>query len=92
MKVPPRVTFMCQVVATIWASIVQIAVMNWTLNNIDEVCTPYVMRIFQRECALTIFGTVLSRGILRARTEEHFFHLALCGVSLLCLKDVSTYY
>ncbi|KAJ5957236.1 hypothetical protein N7501_011515 [Penicillium viridicatum] len=40
MKVPPRVTFMCQVVATVWASIVQIAVMNWTLGNIDEVCTP----------------------------------------------------
>lgn len=51
MKVPPRVTFMCQVVATIWASIVQIAVMNWTLGNIDEVCTPYVMHILgKRTC------------------------------------------
>ncbi|KAJ5852249.1 uncharacterized protein N7529_011634 [Penicillium soppii] len=39
MKVPPRVTFISQVVATIWASIVQIAVMNWTLSNIDGVCT-----------------------------------------------------
>lgn len=38
MKVPPRVTFWCQVVATVWASFVQIAVMNWTLGNIDGVC------------------------------------------------------
>ncbi|KAJ5123142.1 hypothetical protein N7448_009239 [Penicillium atrosanguineum] len=38
MKVPPRVTFMCQVVATIWACFVQIAVMNWTLGNIEGVC------------------------------------------------------
>ncbi|KAJ5692286.1 hypothetical protein N7462_001709 [Penicillium macrosclerotiorum] len=39
MKVPPRVTFVCQVVATVWACFVQIAVMNWTLGNIDNVCT-----------------------------------------------------
>ncbi|KAJ5580067.1 uncharacterized protein N7459_006052, partial [Penicillium hispanicum] len=39
MKVPPRVTFMCQTVATVWACFVQIAVMNWTLGNIDNVCT-----------------------------------------------------
>ncbi|KAH7013712.1 small oligopeptide transporter [Ilyonectria destructans] len=38
MKVPPRVTFSCQVVATIWASFVQIAVMNWTLGNIENIC------------------------------------------------------
>lgn len=38
MKVPPRVTFMCQVVATIWAVFVQIATMNWTLGSIDGVC------------------------------------------------------
>ncbi|KAI1173495.1 OPT family small oligopeptide transporter [Nemania sp. FL0916] len=38
MKVPPKVTFWCQVVATIWAVFVQIAVMNWTLGNIPNVC------------------------------------------------------
>jgi hypothetical protein len=38
MKVPPRVTFTCQVVATLWACFVQIAVMNWTLGNIENVC------------------------------------------------------
>ncbi|KAL1966252.1 hypothetical protein VTN77DRAFT_4605 [Rasamsonia byssochlamydoides] len=39
-KVPPRTVFSCQVAATIWAAFVQIAVMNWTLDNIDQVCTP----------------------------------------------------
>ncbi|KAJ6084307.1 hypothetical protein N7486_011107 [Penicillium sp. IBT 16267x] len=39
MKIPPRVTFMCQVIPTLWACFVQIAVMNWTLGNIENVCT-----------------------------------------------------
>lgn len=30
MKVPPRITFSCQVAASIWAVFVQIAVMNWS--------------------------------------------------------------
>ena len=38
MKIPPKTTFWCQVVATIWAVFVQIAVMNWTLGNIPNVC------------------------------------------------------
>lgn len=38
MKIPPKVTFWCQVMATIWAAFVQIAVMNWTLGNIPDVC------------------------------------------------------
>lgn len=39
MKVPPRVTFSCQVVASVWAVFVQVAVMNWTLGNIPEACS-----------------------------------------------------
>ncbi|KAF1947905.1 OPT family small oligopeptide transporter [Clathrospora elynae] len=38
MKIPPRTAFTAQVVATIWGSFVQIAVMNWTLGNIPDVC------------------------------------------------------
>ncbi|KAF2644099.1 small oligopeptide transporter [Massarina eburnea CBS 473.64] len=38
MKVPPRTAFIAQLVAAVWASIVQIAVMNWTLGNIPNVC------------------------------------------------------
>lgn len=40
MKIPPRVTFASQLVAGIWGSIVQIAVMNWALGSITDICTP----------------------------------------------------
>jgi len=40
LKVPPRTVFWAQVIATFWTSIVQIAVMNWALANIDDVCQP----------------------------------------------------
>ncbi|EKD18024.1 uncharacterized protein L3040_004563 [Drepanopeziza brunnea f. sp. 'multigermtubi'] len=40
MKVPQRVTFWAQFIATLWSCIVQIAVYNWALGSIDGVCTP----------------------------------------------------
>ena len=40
MKVPPRITFSCQVAAALWGVFVQIAVMNWALGNIPDICTP----------------------------------------------------
>lgn len=39
MKVPPRVTFMAQMVSCLWSSIVQICVMNWALGAISDVCS-----------------------------------------------------
>jgi len=41
MKIPPKTVFSCQIVASIWACFVQIAVMNWTLGSIDGICTTY---------------------------------------------------
>ena len=38
MKVPPRIMFTGQVIATIWSSIVQIAVLNWAFGAIDNIC------------------------------------------------------
>ncbi|EPS31607.1 Sexual differentiation process protein isp4 [Penicillium oxalicum] len=38
MKIPPRVTFAAQMVAGLWSSVVQIAVMNWALGAIKGVC------------------------------------------------------
>ncbi|KAI9733514.1 MAG: hypothetical protein M1818_007262 [Claussenomyces sp. TS43310] len=38
MKVPPRTMFFTQLVATFWSGIVQIAVMNWALGAIPNVC------------------------------------------------------
>ncbi|KAJ8111406.1 hypothetical protein ONZ43_g5626 [Nemania bipapillata] len=39
MKVPPRTMFWSQLVASVWSAIVQIAVMNWTLGTIPNVCS-----------------------------------------------------
>ncbi|OQD89817.1 hypothetical protein PENANT_c002G02073 [Penicillium antarcticum] len=64
MKIPPRVTFMCQVVATIWASIVQIAVMNWTLGNIEGVCTPDQKAHFTCPNGRTFFSSSIVWGVI----------------------------
>ncbi|KAG6367381.1 hypothetical protein INS49_001570 [Diaporthe citri] len=39
MKVPPRTMFFAQLTASIWSAVIQIAVMNWALENIKDVCT-----------------------------------------------------
>ncbi|KAH8199653.1 hypothetical protein TruAng_006183 [Truncatella angustata] len=39
MKIPPRTMFLSQVVATTFSCFIQIAVLNFALNNIDDVCT-----------------------------------------------------
>lgn len=39
MKVPPRTMFWSQLIASIWSAIIQIAVMNWALGNIPDVCS-----------------------------------------------------
>jgi OPT family small oligopeptide transporter len=40
MKVPPRVMFWSQLVASVWSAIVQVAVMRWALTAIPDICTP----------------------------------------------------
>ncbi|RFU29829.1 hypothetical protein B7463_g6494, partial [Scytalidium lignicola] len=40
LKVPPRVTFACQVSACVWSCIVQVAVFNWAMGNIPNICSP----------------------------------------------------
>ncbi|KAI1462911.1 small oligopeptide transporter [Daldinia caldariorum] len=39
MKVPPRTMFWSQLVASVWSAIVQIAVMNWALGAIPNICS-----------------------------------------------------
>ncbi len=36
----PRVTFLAQAVACAWSAIVQVAVFNWALGNIEDICQP----------------------------------------------------
>lgn len=39
-KLPPKTLFCAQAIATVWSAIIQIAVMNWALANIEGICTP----------------------------------------------------
>ncbi|KAJ5111026.1 hypothetical protein N7532_001561 [Penicillium argentinense] len=64
MKIPPRVTFMCQVVATIWACFVQIAVMNWTLGNIENVCTSDQSAHFTCPNGRAFFSNSITWGVI----------------------------
>jgi OPT family oligopeptide transporter len=40
MKIPPRPMFFCQVVATVVAATVQLAVQAWLFSNIEGLCSP----------------------------------------------------
>jgi OPT family small oligopeptide transporter len=40
MKVPPRTVFFAQCIATLWSSIVQVAVYDWAKGAIGSICTP----------------------------------------------------
>lgn len=64
MKVPPRITFFCQVAASIWAVFVQIAVMNWTLGTIPEVCTADQSSHFTCPNGRTFFSSSIVWGLI----------------------------
>ncbi|RDW91085.1 hypothetical protein BP5796_02250 [Coleophoma crateriformis] len=64
MKVPPKTVFFCQIVATIWASFVQIAVMNWTLGNIKDVCTTTQSANFTCPNGKTFFSSSIVWGVI----------------------------
>jgi OPT family small oligopeptide transporter len=38
LKIPQRVTFVGQIVATLWSCLVQLAVMEWALSHISDIC------------------------------------------------------
>ncbi|KLJ05633.1 OPT family small oligopeptide transporter [Blastomyces silverae] len=64
MKIPPKTTFTCQVFAVMWTAFVQIAVMNWTLGNIDGVCTPAQTANFTCPNGKTFFSSAIVWGVI----------------------------
>lgn len=64
MKIPPKTVFSCQIVASIWAVFVQIAVMNWTLANIDNVCTTTQSAHFTCPNGKTFFSSSIVWGVI----------------------------
>jgi OPT family oligopeptide transporter len=56
MKIPPRPMFFCQVVATLIAGTVQLAVQAWLFSNVEGLCSPTQKDGFT--CPRTsVFGT-----------------------------------
>lgn len=64
MKIPPRVTFMAQMVSCLWSSIVQIAVMNWALGAITDVCQEGQSDNFNCPNARVFFNASVIWGVI----------------------------
>jgi OPT family small oligopeptide transporter len=64
MKVPPKTAFTAQIVAAIWASFVQIAVMNWTLGNISDVCSRLQESHFTCPNGRAFFSNSITWGVI----------------------------
>ncbi|KAK7511312.1 OPT family small oligopeptide transporter [Phyllosticta citriasiana] len=64
MKIPPRTMFTAQVVATTVACFVQIAVLNFALNNIEDVCTPQQPQKFSCPGGRVFFSASIIWGLL----------------------------
>ncbi|KAF1992560.1 OPT family small oligopeptide transporter [Aulographum hederae CBS 113979] len=64
MKIPPKTMFMAQTVATIVACLVQVLVLNFSLDNIEDVCTPKQKQHFTCPGAKVFFSASVIWGLL----------------------------
>ncbi|KAK4143381.1 OPT oligopeptide transporter protein-domain-containing protein [Dichotomopilus funicola] len=64
MKIPPRILFTIQVVATTISSITQIAVLNWMFTNIPGLCTPQAINGFTCPIARVHFNGSTLWGVV----------------------------
>lgn len=64
MKVPPRTMFMAQTIATIWSCFVQVAVMNWALGSITDVCSRRQTNHFTCPQARVFFNASIIWGLI----------------------------
>ncbi|WPH01785.1 OPT family small oligopeptide transporter [Acrodontium crateriforme] len=97
MKVPPRITFTCQMAMTVWASIVQIAVMNYVFGSIDNVCAPDQKSNFTCPNGASFFASSIVWGLIGPRRflgpgsiYVHFNYFWLLGALLPVLFYVIT--
>lgn len=64
MKIPPRVTFAVQMVACLWSSLVQIAVMNWALGSIKDICSQTQANHFSCPNGRVFFNASIIWGVI----------------------------
>lgn len=64
MKIPPRILFMVQMVATIVASLTQISVLNWMFGNVPGLCTNEAINGFTCPIARVHFNGSILWGVV----------------------------
>ena len=64
MKLPPRLLFSVQVLATLVSSAAQIAVLNWTFAHVDGLCTPGAPDGFNCPLARVHFNGSILWGVI----------------------------
>ena len=72
MKIPPRILFGVQIVATIVSSLTQIAVLNWMFVHIPGLCTPQAINGFT--CPI-VSSTTLTLNFFRTTVVMIFCHI-----------------
>ncbi|KAK4192433.1 OPT oligopeptide transporter protein-domain-containing protein [Podospora australis] len=64
MKIPPRILFAVQMVATIVSSVTQIGVLNWMFVNVPGICTPQAINGFTCPIARVHFNGSILWGVV----------------------------
>jgi len=64
MKIPPRTTFMIQLLATAWCAIVQIGIKSWAFGHIQDICAPDAANRFSCPQARTFYTASIVFGVL----------------------------
>ncbi|KAI0204958.1 OPT oligopeptide transporter protein-domain-containing protein [Astrocystis sublimbata] len=64
MKIPPRILFSVQMVATIISSVTQIGVLNWMFRNVPGICTPSAINGFTCPIARVHFNGSILWGVV----------------------------
>lgn len=64
MKIPPRIMFLVQIVATLVSSVTQIGVLNWMFANVRGICTPEAVNGFTCPIARVHFNGSILWGVV----------------------------
>lgn len=64
MKIPPRILFLVQIVATLVSSLTQIGVLNWMFANIKGICTAQALNGFTCPIARVHFNGSILWGVV----------------------------
>ncbi|KAK3687355.1 OPT oligopeptide transporter protein-domain-containing protein [Podospora appendiculata] len=67
MKIPPRILFSVQMVATVVSSVTQIAVLNWMFAHVPGICTPQAINGFTCPIARVHFNGSILWGVVGPR-------------------------